>query len=702
MPHGGSNQQSHSDDSLKSAGLSKESLNRRIDQTLNSAEFSEIPVERQDILQQLLPKLDRLTSDLSAEIGEFESARSTLRRNYFSYTRAVLVVAFGTGALYASYTYRLSGSISWLPLAAIACTTLWLAAMQILITRLRKARIQKAEREIELRLDVEIPALLREIVNEREKDPKTWSNSFQTQTGPALVDLEIRDIIASTTSKRLKSFIVEHKTSVIGIAGPRGIGKSTLMERLRHNEGISRYNVQISAPTSYQPTEFVRLIHERLAKVILRQTGDPPPSNEYLNPGLSSARFPVIALGAVVLIVGIAATLWTFFLDLLNKEATPLEVDRVGPISLVVTFAFGASAAVVIYMGSRMIRRTSILRRQPTTIRSLARKQLQLLHWTTAVQQSSKATLSLKSLAFEGSDQVTRTQRELTHAEHVENLRDFFAEICRMTKSSEKILICIDELDKVADPKTAIELVNNIKDLFHVPGVHFLISVSTDALRQFAARGVPRRDVFDSSFDTIAEVPKLSFSESRQLLSRRTTGFPASAVMFCHAWSGGHPRDLIRTARSCVEARSIEGRDLALSELARIVVSRDLSELIDAWASNSQESADADFDPSKLLNLRDRLLADDGTRSRALEMLRWEPVPPENPNGSDGESALVNAFGSYMQVADAVVKHFALSRDPDGWRSEVAKVEAIARARAALGLHRSEVRRLLHQIPAFV
>ena len=64
-------------------------------------------------------------------------------------------------------------------------------------------------------------------------------------------------------------------------------------------------------------------------------------------------------------------------------------------------------------------------------------------------------------------------------------------------------MIGIDELDKISDGNKAIELINNLKDLFHVRDTHFIVSVSEDALTSFALRGVPVRDAFDSSFDKI-------------------------------------------------------------------------------------------------------------------------------------------------------------------------------------------------------
>ena len=106
------------------------------------------------------------------------------------------------------------------------------------------------------------------------------------------------------------------------------------------------------------------------------------------------------------------------------------------------------------------------------------------------------------------------------------------------------IAIAIDELDKLAKTSEAIAAVNSLKDLFHIPNTHFVVSVSEDALHRFAMRGVPFRDVFDSAFDTIVKLQGPSPSEAQEMLARRSEGlqgFPMPVVLLCYAWSGGIP-----------------------------------------------------------------------------------------------------------------------------------------------------------------
>jgi hypothetical protein len=144
------------------------------------------------------------------------------------------------------------------------------------------------------------------------------------------------------------------------------------------------------------------------------------------------------------------------------------------------------------------------------------------------------------------------------------------------------VLVAIDELDKISSTEDLIETINGLKDLFHVKGVHFVVSVSTDALRSFEQRGLVSRDAFDSSFDMIIGVEPLTYKESLELLDSRAEGFPEDLGLFCHAWSGGLPRELLRVARRCAEIERHSDSPLQSTALIRSVISEDLAALVEA------------------------------------------------------------------------------------------------------------------------
>jgi hypothetical protein len=118
----------------------------------------------------------------------------------------------------------------------------------------------------------------------------------------------------------------------------------------------------------------------------------------------------------------------------------------------------------------------------------------------------------------------------------------------RQPSSSEKkpvqVRIGIDELDKIDSVHDAGRFLNEIKVLFGIPHCFFLVSLSEDAMSQFERRGLPMRDVFDSSFDDVVRVGPLDASRSVALLRERTRSQRCT-----DHWSFGEARPARRLAR---------------------------------------------------------------------------------------------------------------------------------------------------------
>lgn len=132
-----------------------------------------------------------------------------------------------------------------------------------------------------------------------------------------------------------------------------------------------------------------------------------------------------------------------------------------------------------------------------------------------------------------------------TLPEIVDRFRKFAAEVSQR----QSLLIAIDELDKLQGDK-AEEFVNSIKAVFGVQGCRFLVSVSEDAAASFERRGVPFRDVFDSSFNDVIIVNYARHDTAAAILQGRIVGLSQPFISLCHVLAGGLPRDLIRVART--------------------------------------------------------------------------------------------------------------------------------------------------------
>jgi KAP family P-loop domain len=97
-----------------------------------------------------------------------------------------------------------------------------------------------------------------------------------------------------------------------------------------------------------------------------------------------------------------------------------------------------------------------------------------------------------KAFSMEDEDSLTLKSREQSPADLANGLRILLRTLA--AESKHRVLVAIDELDKISSTDHLIETINGLKDLFHVKGVHFVVSVSTDALRSFEQRGLVSRD----------------------------------------------------------------------------------------------------------------------------------------------------------------------------------------------------------------
>jgi hypothetical protein len=139
--------------------------------------------------------------------------------------------------------------------------------------------------------------------------------------------------------------------------------------------------------------------------------------------------------------------------------------------------------------------------------------------------------------------------QQMSLPEIVHGLSDFLALVSR----DFKVVIGIDELDKIESEDAAQKFLNEIKAIFGLPGVFYLISVSENAMSNFERRGLPFRDVFDSSFDNIVYVDYLSLDAAKRVIDRRILALPDPFAHLCYCLSGGLARDLIRACRSLME-----------------------------------------------------------------------------------------------------------------------------------------------------
>ncbi len=171
---------------------------------------------------------------------------------------------------------------------------------------------------------------------------------------------------------------------------------------------------------------------------------------------------------------------------------------------------------------------------------------------------------------------------------------DSAAGLSRMTFQNMllSLVVMVDEMDKLPDDDR-ITAINHIKDLFRIDHVKFVVTIADDYNRyrfmRYACGSV--RNPYDSAFDDIIEMQPCDPLTAVRLFTRRVRGFPAPLALLSYIIAAGHPRDMIRVARSALdELRKAESRIsganhepaaqrmLALKEAVKKVCDREVEE----------------------------------------------------------------------------------------------------------------------------
>jgi len=120
-----------------------------------------------------------------------------------------------------------------------------------------------------------------------------------------------------------------------------------------------------------------------------------------------------------------------------------------------------------------------------------------------------------------------------------------------------KVIICIDELDKITNPEEVKKLLRSIKGAIFQKNSYYLISISEDAVRSFKTRISTERDMLESTFDEIINLDRINLDVARKIAKKRlgykdteelSRNVKMSIDVVC-ILSGGIPRELIRNLR---------------------------------------------------------------------------------------------------------------------------------------------------------
>jgi hypothetical protein len=472
---------------------------------------------------------------------------------------------------------------------------------------------------------------LRGAIERRTED--SYSTLLKVGEAPGLAQILGDDYdVPTRATRQLEALVARMPGGSIGLAGPRGIGKSTLIERFCPPTTPDRkpplLATVVSAPTEYDGREFILHLFARLCETVI---GGPDVRAARLDARQQAARGPllrprartpasvgvVVALaiaGALLVVAGalgldsetfliagaaclVAGSTMGFLFHPRVWASAPLGIVGVALIATslldwvvdpriawgAIAMASGVTFAAMLARETQERRAASVaysanvpFRRELVTsayarLDDIEYQQTFASGWSRSVRGHVSAGPGEVGAEAGVTGTSTLAQTPLSFPEIVARLRTFI----RQAAVDADVRIGIDELDKIESEETAHRFLNEIKGVFGIPRCFFLVSVSEEAMSNFDRRGARLRDVFDSSFDEILHVPPLSFQEARDLLRQRVIGLPIPYLALCHVLSGGLPRDLIRVARALIAAKPA-GRDGRLSEMTQALIALEL------------------------------------------------------------------------------------------------------------------------------
>lgn len=383
----------------------------------------------------------------------------------------------------------------------------------------------------------------------------------------------------------------------IGIAGPRGAGKTTLLlsfcrpseKKIKCFEVLS---VMTSAPIEYMARDFILHVFALVCKRVLTLKGKSPPSPwRYINPlqkpslnpfvfFLNFLRRPIfiVILFAIGLFLIFSSQYISKLYDALISQGFEPGGFKLGiffiGLSLLWLFWLGFFLPQYYRVKEHLEHRYSTEisprynRDSSSEIVKEAQEWLRIIRFQSSYSSGWSGSLKIPIAEVGVNTATSLSEKQLSLPEIIDSYQRFIERIAQ----EYLVIIGIDELDKLPTDEQARRFLNEIKGIFGLENCFYLVSVSESAMSSFSRRGLPFRDVFDSSFDDIIYVNYLSLEEAKTLIKRRVIGMPIPFVSFCYCLCGGLARDLIRTCRNLLELVQLTPENNSLPTLCSSLI----------------------------------------------------------------------------------------------------------------------------------
>ncbi|MFI7287484.1 P-loop NTPase fold protein [Streptomyces anulatus] len=532
---------------------------------------------------------------------------------------------------------------------------------------------------------------------------------------------DLRYMIPSQEGVKLVNKLNLMAGGAIGISGPRGVGKSSLLRELAHNEAAGDLLVKAEIPTAYVPQEFLITLFQRLCEEFLTLHGRATDSSFLFLVQLRKHLF--IRLRTALSIWGRLLLAMFLLTVALSPVAAMLNnFLRGGVTQWMGTWWNDISAtAVHSWVAHPWLMRlplallgigflVTLTRRRP--ISPLVKECVNYLYLLRTVQSTSMTatagSTSLPAVTLGLGRTSTLSSRTLTLPELVVHFRALLERMALAEgKNDRRVFILIDEIDRLGTADQARSLLTEIKAIFGIPNVYFLISVAEDIGADFVRRGLPIRNVVDSSLDDVVHLAPKSLEESRAILQHRAPGLTLPFVTLAHCMAGGITRDLIRNTRRIVLAPESSGSGWRAPDIARELLLEELQETLTSF--RIRLSATDHLDPrlekirSTVARVKERHSGEPAADlHEAVERLLHMAAPIADVPVSQSAQRMWDELGAYTDFIFTLLAFFA-DRDkfPDHKALKYAgydgALQRLAEARLELAVSPAGSRQILAQ-----
>ncbi len=427
---------------------------------------------------------------------------------------------------------------------------------------------------------------------DREKPVYTTELRYISRRGLSEVTAAAFEV-GTKAFEQVKDFLDNTSSGSIGLAGPRGTGKSTVIEsfvagRTTRRDGRLGQAIRVSAPVDYVPREFILHLFARLCLSVFLPEFAPGAYDPTIAQRLvSRTRLyrSYIALAISVLLAASGSLLLAVSSGRVHVNV-PLWVGA-GLLFLSII------AAYIAFLSPDRPRRADRdrmaaeeraaegvkLREVSDEVAGIARRDLSMIRFQQTYTSGWSGTLTVAAGPISGQAGLTGGTSFQDNVLSLPDIVARFRELVEAVSKSGPVIIGIDELDKIQSPERAQAFLDDIKSVFGVDHCYYLVSISEDALANFERRGLPIRDAFDSALDDVVHLAPLGYQPSLELIRGRVVGLPEPYVALAYCLSGGLPRDMIRWTRASVLAGE---ETIKLSAVCELVIGDDIRRKLEA------------------------------------------------------------------------------------------------------------------------